>query len=122
MAGAGEEDVLRLEVAVDDAALRGRRRAPSAIWTRPVERLGDGDPAARQPLAQGLALEQLGDEVGRAVVRADVVDRDDVRVVQRARRARASCSSRARNEASPASRSPTTLSATSRWSRVSRAR
>ena len=76
---AGDEDVLGLEVAVDDALLvRGRQplrdlQPPSSIALR-----GGSGPRARAR-AQRLALEQLGDDVRRAVVRADVEDRDDVR-------------------------------------------
>jgi hypothetical protein len=41
-----------------------------------------------EPAAQRLALEQLGDDIGKALVRADVVDRHDVGVVQDAGRSR----------------------------------
>ena len=47
------------------------------------DRLADGKGAARKPRAQRLALEQLGHDVRRAVVGAEVVDRGDVRMVQR---------------------------------------
>ncbi len=52
--------------------LRGVVDAPRAAENAPAGELG----------AQRLALEQLLDDVGRAVVLADVVDRGDVRVVQ----------------------------------------
>ena len=48
-----------------------------------VERLAHRQGAAAQALAQRLAFEQLRDDVGRAVVHADVVHREDVRVIQR---------------------------------------
>ena len=51
----------------------------------PVQGLAHRDRAARQPLPEGLALEQLGDDVRRPLVDPDVVDRDDVGVVQPAR-------------------------------------
>ena len=38
---------------------------------------------ATQLLAQGLAFEQLRDEVGRAVVDARVVNHEDVRMIER---------------------------------------
>ena len=41
-----------------------------------------------QPLAQRPALEQLGDDVGRAAVFADVEDGEDVGVIERSRGAR----------------------------------
>ena len=44
-------------------------------------RSGSGPPA--DALAQRLALEQLRDDVRRAVSRADVEDREDVRMVER---------------------------------------
>ena len=66
--------VVRRGEAVRDASrdLRGlaRRHGPS-----------------RHALAQRLALEELGDEVRRAGVGAEVVDDEHVRVVERARRA-----------------------------------
>ena len=68
---------------MDDALVVRRREA-----TRHLE--GDLDGLAQrqgsplQPLAQALAVQELRDEVGRPVVRPDVVHDDDVRVVQQA--------------------------------------
>ena len=84
---AGDEEVLGLEVAVDDA-LGVRGGEPPRDLDRVVERLAQRQRAARHALAQRLAFEQLGDHVRRAVVRADVVDGEDVRVVERAGGAR----------------------------------
>ena len=86
----GDEDVGRLEIAMDDAGGVGG-----------VERVGDLDAeaddgadrhrAGGHHFVQRQAAEQLHDEIG-APVRlrrlADVVDRADVRVIQRRRRAR----------------------------------
>ncbi len=81
------EDVLGLEIAVDDALLvRGAEAAGDL--ERVVDGLARRDRAAGELLAQGRSLEQLRDDVRRAVVRADVVDRHDVRMVE-ARRPRA---------------------------------
>ena len=48
-----------------------------------VERGAHRDGSAAQSVAQRLALEQLRHDVGRAVVHADVVHREDVRMIQR---------------------------------------
>ena len=94
----GDEDVLRLQVAMDDAlVMRGGK--PAGELHRVREGLADEKPracrvrsrplvAGRKPVAQRLALEQLRDDVRRAVVLADVVDIQNVRMVQRGRRAR----------------------------------
>ena len=79
---AGHEDVRGLDVAVDDAAgMRG------------VEGVGDLDPElehaverqrpARDLVLQRAAVEQFHDDELLALVLADVVDRADVRVVER---------------------------------------
>ena len=47
-----------------------------------LDRLAHRDRAAVEPLAQGLAFQQLHDEVGGAVLRADVVDGDDVGMIE----------------------------------------
>ena len=78
----GHEDVVGLEVAVDDAlAVRGGE-APRDL-ERPVDRLLLRHGRAVELAAQRLALEQLGHGVGDAVVRAEVVDREDVRMRER---------------------------------------
>src|SRR5690606_2064054 len=75
-----DEDVLRLDVAVDDPlGVRGGERAAD------LDRVGDGlldrqPPAAADALLQRLALDVLEDDVGVAVVLAGVDDGDDVRV------------------------------------------
>ena len=56
---------------------------PSAICTAIVERLARRQRARCQRVAQRLAVEQLRHDVRRAVVHADVVHREDVRMVQR---------------------------------------
>ncbi len=55
---------------------------------RVVEGLADGKRSTLQSDPQGMAFEQLRDDVGSAVVRADIVDGEDVRVVQGAGGAR----------------------------------
>ena len=79
---AGQEQVLRLEVAVDDAALVRRRQAArhrGGDLRRPPRR----QRPAGEPRPQGLALQQLGHQIRRAVVAADVVHGEDGGVVER---------------------------------------
>ena len=81
----GDEDVLGLQVAVHDALLVRRREAVRDL-ERVVDRLARRELAAGEDRAERLALEQLLDDVRRAVrVRPDVVDRRDVGMVQDAR-------------------------------------
>ena len=61
---------------------------PSADLRRDIEQLAAGDRAPLDGGAERLALDQLGDDVRLSRRTADVVDRDDVRVVQRAGSAR----------------------------------
>ena len=83
---AREEDVGRLEVAVDDAGAVG---APE----RPADLLGDlrrlaqrQAPLALEPVAEVLAAEQLHHEVGEVAVDAVVEHLHDVRPAQARRR------------------------------------
>src|SRR6185436_11304683 len=85
---AGDEQVLRLQVAVDDAALvRGGK--PARDLNRVVDRLGRRDPPLLlQAVAQRLALEQLHHRVDDARFVADVVDGEDVGMIERGHRPR----------------------------------
>jgi hypothetical protein len=60
-----------------------RRGETPGDLLRPVHGLRLRDRPAVELPAQRLALEQLGDRVRDAVLRAEVVDREDVRVRQR---------------------------------------
>ena len=80
-----QEHVLRLQVAMDDATgVRGREAA------RYLQRDGNSrccrQRSGLQTRAKALAFEIFADDERRATMFADVVDREDVRVVQRARR------------------------------------
>src|SRR5258708_16433389 len=72
---------------MDHAPLVRRGEAASRL-RRELERLAHGQRSYGQALAERLTREQLGNEVRRALVRADVVDGKDVGVVQAARRPR----------------------------------
>ena len=114
----GDEDVRRLDVAMDDA-LRVRGAERFGDLHRQVEH-GVELQLRRDALAKRLPLEQLHHDEGLAVVLFDVVNRADVRMVQ--------CGGRARLAAEPIERlsvagksSGRNLSATNRPSRASSA-
>ena len=109
---AGDEDVLRLEVAMDDA-VRVRGRQAVGDEGRDLDGLLPRQPPACQPPPERLALQELGDQVPDAVVGPDVVDREDVRVGQRGDGARLALKPRER-VGSPARLAAMVLTATSR--------
>ncbi len=78
---ARQEDVLGLQVAVDDAGGVGGREALCDLDRGGGDDL-DGERPAVEAVPERLALEELGDEVGDAVVAPDVEDGEDVRVVE----------------------------------------
>ena len=78
----GDEQVRRLEVAVDDAlAMRGVERVGDVLAV--AQHLVQRDRAARDPRLQRLALQQLHHHELLAGVLADVVQRADVRMIER---------------------------------------
>ena len=66
-----------------DDPLLVRRRESLRDLPRILDRLADGGPAGREHVREGLALEQLLDDVGSAVVAPDVVDRGEVGMVEK---------------------------------------
>ena len=82
-----DEQVGWLDVAVRDALFVRRREAGGDLPAE-VDRLGRGQRPGREPRRERLAFQELGDEVRRAVVRAEIEDREDVRMIERARRVR----------------------------------
>ena len=83
----GDEQVVGLHVAMDDAhVVRGGQTF--RCLARELDGFRRGQGAALKPRAQRLALQQFADQVRRALVNADVVDGQDVRVVQLSRGAR----------------------------------
>ena len=106
---------------MDDAALvRGldRRRHLAAD----VERFGDGERPSREALGQALSLDELEDQVERAVHLFEAVDRGDVRMAERGQQLRFALEAGERGSASPATAEGSALIATVRSRRVSRAR
>ncbi len=79
-ARAGDPEVVRLEVAVDDARRVRGAEPVEELAEEPHRALGGEPPLSREPLAERLALEQLHHDEGAAVaVLAEVEDLDDVR-------------------------------------------
>ena len=83
VAGARQEQVLGLEIAMHDAFFVCGGQAARDLH-RDLHGLAHRQRPARKPVAQRLSFEQLGDDVRHSFVAAGVVDRKDVRVVQRA--------------------------------------
>jgi hypothetical protein len=78
---AADEDVFRLQVAMHDAALVCGGQCACDLGSE-IKHDPRRERAFLQALAQGLTLEQLGDDKGDTIVRAHVVDRKDVRVIE----------------------------------------
>ena len=77
-----DEQVLGLEVAVDDALAMGGREAVRRLDRDSEQSVAEWAGGGKQ-LPQGLALEQLGHDKRCAALGADVVDRQDVRMIER---------------------------------------
>ena len=82
----GHEDVSRLDIAVDDP-FAVRRVQGVGGFDADVQELVNLDRPRVEELAQRPPLHQLHDDEGVSLELVDVVDRTDVRVVQRRRRA-----------------------------------
>jgi hypothetical protein len=76
-----DQHVLRLEVAVDDPAEMRSVQAGTGLGEAGTH-LAPGAPPAAQPLAQGLAADELHDQEGLAVLHPGLVQGDDVAVRQ----------------------------------------
>ena len=77
-----DEQVLRLQVAMDEPAIV-RRAQPTRRLARILDGLALGQRARDQRLAQRFAFQQLDHGIRGSVVLAEIVDRQDVRVRQR---------------------------------------
>jgi hypothetical protein len=78
----GDEDVLGLEIAMDDASIVGRGESPREL-KRKLDGLASGNRTALHPFPKRLAFEELRHDECRTGLGADVVYGEDVRVVQR---------------------------------------
>ncbi len=67
---------------MDDAAVVRGGEAARRL-ERDLDRPPHRERAAGQPVAQRLAIQDLGDEIGGVVLRAGVEDGEDVRVIER---------------------------------------
>src|SRR5438105_1606959 len=78
---AGDEDVLRFQVAMHDTfVVRGGE--PTGDLERIINSFAERQRARAQPFAQRFAFQQFADDVRRAVLRADVVHGEDVGMVE----------------------------------------
>jgi hypothetical protein len=76
-----DEDVLRFQVAMNDAFLMRRGQAARDLH-RDVDRAPRRQRSLRQPVAKRLAIEQLRDDEPQTALVADVIQREDIRMVQ----------------------------------------
>jgi hypothetical protein len=84
---AGDENVLRLQVAVDDPAVV-RRGGAACDLQRVFDRLARRQGGFRQPVAHRHAFEQLHHGVWNSVLNPEIVDRQDVGMRKRRDRLR----------------------------------
>ena len=82
-----DEDVGRLEIAVHDPFVVGGRQTARDL-DADIDRLAGRQRSVLQPARQRLTFEQLRDDVGRVLMRPDVVDRQQIGAVQRGCRPR----------------------------------
>ena len=78
----GQHDVRRLQIAMDDALLMRLLQGLSDFCSN-LQNLIERQRAFRQALGESLAFEILHDQEVGAVLRADVVKRADIRMLQR---------------------------------------
>ena len=79
MVSGTEHDVFGFEVAMDDARRVGGGQAFGDLGAE-VDGFPEGNRTAVGEVAEGFAFHQFGDDVGDAVLVADIVDRDDIGV------------------------------------------
>jgi hypothetical protein len=117
---AGQHDVRRLQVAVDDALPVCLVEGIGNL-NRDLQNLRYGEGSLAQSGRQRLAFETLHDEIVGLILPADVMELADVRMVQAGHRARLALESLT-GVRPVGNRAPNTFTATSRPRRVSRAR
>src|SRR5262249_52234776 len=80
----GHEQILRLQIPMHDPLLVRCRQTLSDLG-RVLDGLARWKCSAGEARSQRLSFEQLRDDVWRSLVRADVIQRDDVGMVETAR-------------------------------------
>ena len=79
----GDEQVLRLDVAMDDSLGMRRPPGPAAVWRAYSMAFCRGRRSTAQPLPQRLALEQFRDQIRTVAFKTGIENGEDVGVVQR---------------------------------------
>ncbi len=82
---ARQHDVFRLQIAMHDAG-RVRRREGRGDLPGEIEQPAQRQGPALENLAQRFALDQFRDNESEAILFADIVNRDDIRMIERAGR------------------------------------
>src|SRR4051812_50164645 len=81
MAIIGDHDVLGFEVAVNDSGTMGLGEAFGGLH-RIFQAIVDADSIARDQVVESLATDILHDNKVQAVIRVDVVNHDDIRMIE----------------------------------------
>ena len=79
----GDEDIVGLQIPMN-YALVVRRGQPVRQLNPLINRFARAERTLIEQLTQRLAFEQFGHDVGRAVMRAHIVSRKNIRMIQRA--------------------------------------
>src|ERR1700735_542992 len=79
-----QKNVCGLQIAVNDATIVRGSHSTDRL-KRQIERFTHRQKGTAHPVAQRFAFEEFGNEVGRSVLHPYIVNREDVRMVQRAR-------------------------------------
>jgi len=119
-AGWREKHVVRLQITVRDLFVVGGRQASGDV-RGDIDRLSNRQRSAGDTRPQGLALEQLHHREGKSVAVPNIEDRQDVGIRQGRNRVRFALETRQRFRIARDG-GGTTLIATSRFKRASRAR
>ena len=77
----GQKNVFGFEIAMNHSCRMGRRQTLRDAAAR-FQHLPNRHRTVPQPLAQRLSLQKFGDDVGRAVIPADMKDRDNVGMIE----------------------------------------
>ena len=83
----GDEQILRLQIAMNDAFLMGCRQ-PARDLHSVIDRLAHGHPATLDLLAQRFSLQQLRDQLRCAFIGSHLKHGKNIGMIQRRRRSR----------------------------------